>query len=156
MKHGISDDIQLSRVQREAWFRNTLDVDNINANKGKINCAHCSLKVDDRIRDGKTNGESEPVPVENANLFTLPKKITKRNSRSGNFNIGASTTEDERILTRCVVPHLENKMSVVYKVGDEDQNEIILDLTDDNLDKTAAPQSIRLMRVDPNHDILNE
>lgn len=143
------------RAIREKWFRETLGLGKINANNGTINCAHCTLRLDDYISVGSTNGEVTPVPVEDANLFTSPI-IKKRTPRARTFNITASTTEDERIIKRCVLPYLVNNMSIVHEIVEkEDKSDVILDLTADE-PEMKTPQSVRLIRVDTTQDNLNE
>jgi len=128
----------MNREQRIQWFKETLGLEDINKNKGKINCAHCALRLDTYISQGGTNGSVRPVPKASAKLFTHPTFDGSKIKRS--------YTNDKRVLDRTNLNALTAESLVVYDITSE-KGEPILDLTFDDSQNTRK-SSARLIRAE--------
>jgi hypothetical protein len=130
----------LTVKQRIDWFYDILKINDINRNKGTINCGHCALRVDDYIRNGKADDIVEPVLKGDAKLYSFPVFHPETQS------IRRSSTTDTRILDRCTHHNrLSSETLLAFDVTNDDIGPI-LDLTYENQTQQNNIASVRLTK----------
>jgi len=140
------------RDARIEWFEKALALSQINTRNGRVNCGHCAVRLDDRIRNGAVEDNARPVPTQSAKLFTHP--TFGKNDQEN--HIIRSFTHDERILDRCLLPKTNNESVFLFDITDDSTNEPLIDLTYEEPGKTKQTIQARLMRVDTKNDNLNQ
>ncbi len=104
----------------------------INAKQGTQNCAHCALRFDKHVAEGK-NLALGSVPVSDAGLLTKPLFEGGKIIRS--------TSQDKRLLERCSTPPSDYRL--LCSLEDEDKPQYTIDLTTN----PSAPEQVHFYKA---------